>query len=146
VALDEARASIDTVATRLERDHAVTNNGRRVRVFWERQARPEPQNASQAPVLAALFLLLVGAVLLIACANVLGLFLARGLGRGREMAIRAALGASRWDLVRLCLVEALVIGVVGAAAGAAAGLAVARGLASAAVTPGFPLFLDFRLD
>jgi ABC-type antimicrobial peptide transport system permease subunit len=76
-------------------------------VYWERLARPEPQNSSQAPVLAALFLMLVGAILLIACANVLGLFLAKGLGRGREMAIRRALGASRLDLVRLCVVEAL---------------------------------------
>jgi len=146
VALDEARASIDTVATRLERDHAVTNNGRRVRVFWERQARPEPQNASQAPVLAALFLLLVGAVLLIACANVLGLFLAKGLGRGREMAIRRALGASRSDLIRLCVVEALVIAFLGACGGAIAGVALARSLASVAATPGFPLSLDPQFD
>jgi putative ABC transport system permease protein len=144
--LGQARASIDTVARQLERDHPTTNAGRRVRVYSERLARPEPQNESQGLVFAALFLLLVGGVLLIACANVLGLFLARGLGRGREMAIRAALGASRWDLVRLCLVEALVIGGIGAVAGAAAGLAVARALAALAVTPGFPLFLDFRLD
>ena len=109
VALDQARASMDTVARRLEGDHPATNAGRRIRVYWERLARLEPQNASQAPVLAALFLMLVGAILLIACANVLGLFLAKGLGRGREMAIRRALGASRSDLVRLCVVEALVI-------------------------------------
>src|SRR5262249_51592148 len=109
IPLDQARASLDTVARRLERDHPATNAGRRTRVYWERWARPDPQNASQAPVLAALFLMLVGAVLLIACANVLGLFLARGLGRSREMAIRRALGARRSDLVRLCVVEALVI-------------------------------------
>jgi putative ABC transport system permease protein len=146
VALDQARASIDTVAKRLEGDHPATNAGRRIRVYWERLTRLEPQNASQAPVLAALFLMLVGAVLLIACANVLGLFLAKGLGRGREMAIRRALGASRSDLVRLCVVEALVIAFLGASAGAIAGVALARTLASVAATPGFPLFLDFQLD
>ena len=146
MALSQARASIETVAKRLEQDHPATNAGRRVRVYTERLARPEPQNESQGVILAALFLMLVGAILLIACANVLGLFLARGLGRGREMAIRAALGASRWDLVRLCLVEALVIGLFGAAAGAFAGLMAARGLATVAASPGFPLFLDFRLD
>jgi predicted permease len=97
-------------------------------------------------VLAALFLMLVGVVLLIACANVLGLFLAKGLGRGREMAIRRALGASRSDLVRLCVIEALVIAFLGASAGAIAGIALARALASLAATPGFPLFLDFQLD
>ena len=146
MALGEARASVETVAARLEQDHPATNAGRRVRVYAERLARPEPQNESQGVVLAALFLMLVGAILLIACANVLGLFLARGLGRGREMAIRAALGASRWDLVRLCLIEALAIALLGAVAGAGAGLAAVRGLAAAAAIPGFPLFLDFRLD
>ena len=146
VALDEARASMDTVAKRLEGHYPATNAGRRVRVYWERLARPEPQNASQAPVLAALFLMLVGAILLIACANVLGLFLAKGLGRSREMAIRRALGASRSDLVRLCVVEALVIAFLGVSGGAIAGVALARTLASVAATPGFPLFLDFELD
>jgi predicted permease len=146
VALDKARASIDTVARRLQGDHPATNAGRRVHVYSERLARPEPQNASQAPVLAALFLMLVGATLLIACANVLGLFLAKGLDRGREMAIRRALGASRWDLMRLCVVEALVIAFLGASGGAMAGVALARALASIAAAPGFPLFLDFRLD
>jgi predicted permease len=146
VSIDQARASMDTVASRLEGDHPATNAGRHISVYWERLARPEPQNASQAPVLAAVFLMLVGAILLIACANVLGLFLARGLGRGREMAIRRALGASRSDLVRLCVVDALFIAVLGAAAGAVAGVALARTLASLASTPGFPLFLNFQLD
>ena len=146
VSLDQARASVDTVAKRLEGDHPATNAGRRVRVYSERTARPEPQNASQAPVLAGLFLMLVGAILLIACANVLGLFLAKGLGRGREMAIRRALGASRSDLVRLCVVEALVIAFLGASGGAIAGVALASTVASVAATPGFPLFLDFQLD
>ncbi|HEU4934946.1 MAG TPA: ABC transporter permease [Vicinamibacterales bacterium] len=146
VALDQARASIGTVANRLERDHPTTNAGRRIHVYRERFARPEPQNVSQAPVLAALFLILVGAVLLIACANVLGLFLAKGLGRGREMAIRRALGASRSDLVRLCVVEALIIAVLGACGGAIAGVTLAHSLASVAATPGFPLFLDAHFD
>lgn len=146
VTLDQVRASLDTVAKRLEREYPATNAGRRIQAYWERLARPEPQNASQAPVLAALFLLLVGAILLIACANVLGLFLAKGLGRAREMAIRRALGASRSDLVRLCAVEAFVIALLGTSGGALAGIALARTLASVAASPGFPLFLDVQLD
>jgi predicted permease len=146
VALDQARASIDTVARRLEGAYPATNAGRRVQAYWERLARPEPQNVSQTPVLAGLFLMLVGAVLLIACANVLGLFLAKGLGRDREMAVRRALGASRADLVRLCVVEALTIAWLGASGGAIAGVAVARTFAAVAATPGFPVFLAFRLD
>jgi predicted permease len=145
VTLEQARASIDAAAATLAREYPATNTGRRVHVYAERMARPEPQIASQAPMLAAFFLALVGAVLLISCANVLGLFLARGLGRGREMALRTTLGGTKWHLVRLCLVEAFVIALGGALLGTGFGTLLARA-AEAASPPGIPLALDFRMD
>jgi len=115
--LEQARAELGMVARRLETERPESNAGIGVTV----EALQEPVVSRVRPAL----LVLAGSVafvLLIACANVTSLLLAQGLSRGKEVAIRAALGASRSRLFRQWLAESLVL----ACAGGLGGLLLAR--------------------
>ena len=96
------------------------------------------------PTLATLFAA-VALVLLIACANVANLLLARGQARGREVAVRAALGARRRLLIAQLLTESLVLGVLGGAAGAAVAFVLVRALVRLGPTS-IPRLPDLSVD
>jgi predicted permease len=87
----------------------------------------------------------VGFVLLIACANIAGLMLARASGRTRDIAVRAALGAGRWDLIRQSFDESIVLAGGGAVAGLGVALAGVRGLLALA-PEGLPVAVSVRMD
>jgi putative ABC transport system permease protein len=136
------QASVIVAGRRLATQYPDQNEGRGLRAapLW----RSGASNVLR-PVLATL-MGVVAIVLLIACANVAGLLLARAAGRQREIAVRLAVGASRWHVVRQLLVENLVL----SAAGCAVGLLVARwaaGMLTAFVprTP-FPITFDASVD
>ncbi|HEY1583067.1 MAG TPA: ABC transporter permease [Chthoniobacterales bacterium] len=112
VSLKMAREDLDNIAHELTRKYPNFNTGRTVNVrpLLESFVADYRQNLH-------LLLVAVGCVLLIACANVTNLQLARALARGKELAVRVALGASRWRLMRLMLIESAILGVIGGVAG-----------------------------
>jgi putative ABC transport system permease protein len=112
VSMDQARTEAAGIATRLEQAYPQTN--RRVG-FNVTRAQDLLVQGVRTPLL--LLLGAVVAVLLIACLNVAGLLLARGLSRRRELAVRIALGAGHGRIVGHLLVESMLIAVVGGAAG-----------------------------
>jgi putative ABC transport system permease protein len=110
--LAAAQQEVRAIASAIQRDHRVSSGGRDFALVPIREDLTGNVFAALVIIQAA-----VGLVLLIACANVSSLLIARAVGRRRELAIRAALGASRWDLVRQLLAESLTIGVAGGGVG-----------------------------
>src|ERR1041384_988197 len=112
VNLSQAQAESSTVASQLAQAYPKENAGRTARV----ESFRELMVSNIRPMLWLLFAA-VGVILLIACANLANLLLARGLARHREIAVRAAMGASRWRLIRQLLTETTLIGIVGGVGG-----------------------------
>lgn len=140
IPLPRANAELDNIARNLEKKYPETNTSRRITTQPLLEAAVGNYRHSLSLLLAA-----VGCVLLIACANVANLQLARALARSKELAVRAALGASRWRLARQLLTESSILALVGGALGVI--LAIWSLDAILALSPSkVPRFQETRID
>jgi len=142
----QARAAVSLLAAQLASEYPDTNKGVGVITIRERFARPEPQVSESLPAIAVFSMAIVGLVLLMACANIANLLLVRSSRRGKEMALRVAIGATRFRIVRLLLTESIILGVVGGAAGVAVANCAIRVIRSRPASVDLPVHMDWSPD
>ena len=140
ISLQKAGADVSRVMDQLAHEYPDTDQG------WQARLRLLQDDTVGNSRRGLLILMgAAGLVLLVACANLAGLLLARSAGRAKEFAIRGALGGSRWRLVRQMLSESLLLGALGGVAGAL--LASASESAILAIAPhDLPRLDEIRLD
>jgi len=137
-----ARADMTAIGDALATEYPATNKGRGVRVDPIRDWVVR----SEIRLTSALLLGVVGVVLLMCCANIANLLLARTTARARELAVRSALGAGRRRIVHQILTESLVLAAIGGAIGLAIGAAILE-VAPALIPAGLlPLAIAFTFD
>ena len=142
VKLPFAQIEVTSISNRLAAQYSDTdkNTTANVMTFHERY------NGGNIRMVFILMLASVGFVLLIACANVANMMLSRAIGRQREMSIRAALGASRWRVIRQLLIESVLLSLLGGALGLALAYYGVRWFDLATSSVGRPYWVQFTMD
>jgi putative ABC transport system permease protein len=142
VTLEQAQAEMDVIGRRIAAAHPDSNKGWGVAVDRLADVLIGPQLQAAITVLFAA----TAFVLLIGCANLVNLVLARSISRQGEMAVRAALGASRWRLVRQLLIENVVISVCGGIVGVGVCYAMMKWIRSLIPSYTLPPAVDIGMD
>jgi predicted permease len=150
VTIEQARSRMAVVARQLAAAYPqawidVTRQGRRISVLPEADTRIPPQIRGPALGFAAILMGTVTLVLLVCCANVAGLLLARAASRLKEVGIRISLGASRGRIIRQMLIESVLLASLGGVVGTAASVWAGRALMAAGTPSQIPVPISLNL-
>jgi putative ABC transport system permease protein len=142
VTLERARAEMDVIGRRIAEQYPDSNKG------WGVAVDPLAEQIGGPQVRAAVIALFsaTGFVLLIGCANLASIALARGIARRRDLSVRAALGASRWHLMRQLLTENLALALCGGLLGIGIGYVMMRWIKAMLPPYALPAEVDVRMD
>ena len=147
VTAQQAHANVALIGRQLEAANVQTNRDRKLAAVPTEDVRLlVPQAGGILSIGAAGLMSIVGLVLLIACANVAGMLLARASARQREISVRLAVGASRGRLIQQLLVEGALLGTLGAAAAVALAWALVQGLQGIKLPLPVDVVFDLRID
>ena len=144
--IDNAQANLGVVMAQIAAANPTTNKDREIITKATRDVRVHPAVDSVLVPYAAGLGAVVGLVLLIACANVASMLLARATGRQREIAVRLAIGASRSRLVCQLVTESLVLSAIGAVAGGGLAWWLMRTVEAITLPVAVPLAFGLRID
>jgi predicted permease len=146
VTLDQARANLIVLASRLSADNPATNRDRHIALKSTGDVHFHPSLDPVLVPIATVLMIVVGLVLLIACANVASMLLARASSRHKEIGIRLAIGASRGRLMRQLVTEAVVLSLLGAIGGVMLAWWITSAVAALSLPLPIPLAFDLRID
>jgi predicted permease len=144
--LEQARANLIVLASRLSADNPATNRDRHIALKPTSDVHFHPSLDPVLVPIAAVLMIVVGLVLLIACANVASMLLARASSRHKEIGIRLAIGASRGRLMRQLVTEAVVLSLLGAIGGVILAWWITSAVAALSLPLPIPLAFDLRID
>jgi predicted permease len=145
VTREQAQAELDTLFAQIARQYPDSHRGESRISLYPLWRAPNGANAFFSKLLPIL-MALAGVVLLLACANLANLLLARGVARQREMAIRLSLGAGRGPLVRQVLMESLILSLAGGGAAVLVTLWSAGQFMNFAPTSNLPIWIPVKVD
>jgi macrolide transport system ATP-binding/permease protein len=140
----EARSELAALARSFERDYPKLNRDRGAAVHTQFEMRTQADDVNWK--FGVIFTILALAVLLVACTNAAGLLLARARTRTREIAVRLAIGAGRFRLIRLLLTESLVLALLGGLGGIAVGYGGITFMRTFTIPTELPVKIPFQMD